>query len=46
MDTPETTRKLAAILSGEAKRYSRLLVRDEAGTLRTLTEYKEVMAHL
>jgi len=46
MATPETTRKLSAVLSGEVKRYSRLLVRDEAGTIRTLTTYKEVMAGL
>jgi len=46
MVTSEITRKLAAILSGEVKRYSRLLVRDEAGTRRTLTAYKDVMAGL
>jgi len=46
MATPEITRKHAAILSGGVKRYSRLLVSDEAGTLRTLTAYKEVMAHI
>jgi adenylate cyclase len=46
MTTPDITRKLAAVLSGEVKRYSRLLVRDEVGTLRTLTTYKDVMARL
>jgi adenylate cyclase len=46
MATPEITRKLATILSGEVKRYSRLLIRDEAGTNRTLTAYKEVIARL
>jgi adenylate cyclase len=46
MATPEITRKLSVVLSGEVKRYSRLLVRDETGTLHTLTAYKEVMARL
>jgi adenylate cyclase len=46
MATPEITRKLSAVLSGEVKRYSRLLARDEAGTARTLTAYKDVMAGL
>jgi adenylate cyclase len=46
MDTLEITRKLAAVLSGGVKRYSRLLVSDEAGTLRTLTAYKEMVSGL
>jgi adenylate cyclase len=46
MATPEITRKLATVLSGGVKRYSRLLISDEAGTLRTLTAYKEVIARL
>ena len=44
MATPEITRKLAAVISGEVKRYSRLLVRDEVRTIRTLQTYKEVIA--
>ena len=46
MATPEITHKLAAVLSGEVKRYSRLLVRDEARTIHTLQTYKDVMAGL
>ena len=46
MTTQEIKRKLATILSGDVKRYSRLLVRDEAGTLRTLNTYKEVITNL
>jgi adenylate cyclase len=46
VDTPEITHKLSSILSGEVKRYSRLLVRDEVRTIRTLRTYKEVMADL
>ena len=37
-------RKLAAILSADVKGYSRLMGVDEEATLRTLQEYKEVMA--
>jgi adenylate cyclase len=37
-------RKLTAILSADVKGYSRLMGADEEGTLRTLQEYKEVMA--
>ena len=37
-------RKLAAILSADVKGYSRLMGEDEEATLRTLQEYKEVMA--
>ena len=46
MATPEITHKLATVLSGEVKRYSRLLVRDEVRTIRTLQTYKEVLASL
>jgi len=43
--TPEKfKRKLAAILSADVKGYSRLMGEDEESTLRTLQEYKEVMA--
>jgi adenylate cyclase len=37
-------RKLAAILSADVKGYSRLMGDDEAATVRTLTEYREVIA--
>ena len=46
MTTQEVKRKLATILSGDVKGYSRLLTKDEAGTVRTLNDYKEVMANL
>jgi adenylate cyclase len=43
--TPEKfKRKLTAILSADVKGYSRLMGEDEEATLRTLQEYKEVMA--
>jgi len=43
--TPEKfKRKLTAILSADVKGYSRLMGADEEATLRTLQEYKEVMA--
>jgi adenylate cyclase len=45
--SPEgTKRKLAAILSADVKGYSRLMGADEAGTIRTLTAYREAMARL
>ncbi|MGD1152147.1 MAG: tetratricopeptide repeat protein [Syntrophales bacterium] len=46
MSTPEVKRKLATILSGDVKGYGRLLTKDEAGTIRTLNTYKEVMTSL
>jgi len=43
--TPEKfKRKLTAILSADVKGYSRLMGADEEATVRTLQEYKEVMA--
>jgi class 3 adenylate cyclase len=39
-------RKLAAILSADVSEYSRLMREDETGTIRTLTEYREVMTAL
>jgi adenylate cyclase len=43
--TPEKfKRKLTAILSADVKGYSRLMGTDEEATVRTLQEYKEVMA--
>jgi adenylate cyclase len=45
--SPEgTKRKLTAILSADVKGYSRLMGADEAGTIRTLTAYREAMAKL
>ena len=46
MITQEVKRKLAAILSADAKGYSRLMGEDEEGTIRTLNTYKEVMSNL
>ncbi len=46
MNSPEVKRKLATILSGDVKSYSRLLAKDEDGTVRTLNTYKGVMATL
>ena len=37
-------RKLSAILSADVKGYSRLMAEDEAGTVETLKEYRDVMA--
>jgi len=39
-------RKLAAILSADVKEYSRLMREDETATIRTLTEYRELMSSL
>ena len=39
----EGTRKLAAILSADVAGYSRLMGDDEAATVRTLTEYRDVL---
>jgi TolB-like protein/class 3 adenylate cyclase len=46
MATQEVKRKLTAILSADAKGYSRLMGEDEKGTVRTLNAYKEVMTGL
>src|SRR5512139_1561738 len=46
MTTQEVKRKLTAILSADVKGYSRLIAKDEVGTLQTLNTYKEVMANL
>ena len=43
MTTQEVKRKLAAILSADVKGYSRLMGKDEEGTIRTLNAYKEVI---
>ena len=39
-------RKLAAILSADVKQYSRLMREDEAATIETLTEYRQLMTSL
>ena len=39
-------RKLTAILSADVEGYSRLMGEDEEATVRTLTEYREVMGNL
>jgi class 3 adenylate cyclase len=39
-------RKLAAILSADVKEYSRLMREDEAATVQTVTEYRQVMTSL
>jgi adenylate cyclase len=44
MSPEKFKRKLTAILSADVKGYSRLMGTDEEATLRTLQEYKEVMA--
>jgi adenylate cyclase len=46
MTAQEVKRKLTAILSADVKGYSRLMSEDEAGTIRTLNTYKEIMANL
>jgi len=46
MTTQEVKRKLTAILSADVKGYSRLMSEDEAGTIRRLNAYKEMMANL
>jgi class 3 adenylate cyclase len=38
-----TKRKLTAILSADVKGYSRLMEEDEETTIRTITEYKEII---
>jgi adenylate cyclase len=44
--TEKVKRKLTAILSADVKGYSRLMGKDEVGTIQTLNTYKEVMAGL
>jgi adenylate cyclase len=39
-------RKLSAVLSADVKGYSRLMGADESGTIRTLKEYREIVAKL
>ncbi len=44
MERRPTERKLAAILSADVEGYSRLMSDDEAATVRTITEYRDVIA--
>lgn len=46
MDRDAIQRKLAAILSADVVGYSRLLTQDEVGTIRTLSDYREVICML
>jgi adenylate cyclase len=46
MNTKDFKRKLTAVFSADVAGYSRLMGEDEAGTVRTLEEYKEVMFSL
>jgi adenylate cyclase len=43
MDARSVERKLAAILSADVEGYSRLMGDDEAATVRTITEYRQVI---
>jgi TolB-like protein/class 3 adenylate cyclase len=43
---PPTERKLAAILSADVVGYSRLMAEDEAGTIQTLTDYRNLITNL
>src|SRR5262245_41189024 len=44
MDGRPMERKLAAILSADVEGYSRLMGDDEAGTVRTVTQYRDLIA--
>ena len=46
MTDQDFKRKLAAILSADAKGYSRLMGEDEEATVRTITAYRTAMAKL
>ncbi len=46
MDPGNPERKLAAILSADVVGYSRLMAEDEAGTVRTLTDYRDSVSML
>ena len=46
MATEDFKRKLAAVFSADAAGYSRLMADDEAGTVKTIASYREVMASL
>ena len=44
MTSDKFKRKLTAVLSADVKGYSRLMGQDEEATLRTLQEYKDILA--
>ena len=46
MNAESINRKLTAILSADAKGYSRLMGEDEVGTVQLLKEYRKIMAQL
>ena len=46
MGTSDARRKLSSILSADVKNYSGLMRDDEAATLKTLNEYRELMTTL
>jgi adenylate cyclase len=46
MNAESINRKLTAILSADAKGYSRLMGEDEIGTVQLLKEYRDIMAQL
>jgi class 3 adenylate cyclase len=46
IDTHSIERKLAAIFAADVEGYSRLMGRDEVGTLRTLTSYRVIIDRL
>ena len=46
MPPEDLERKLAAILSSDVAGYGRLMRDDEQATIRTLTDYRRVMANL
>jgi class 3 adenylate cyclase len=46
LEAHRVERKLAAIFAADVEGYSRLMGRDEVGTLRTLTAYRTIIDHL
>jgi len=46
LEAPSVERKLAAIFAADVEGYSRLMGRDEVGTLRTLTAYRVITDRL
>src|SRR5215472_10994210 len=46
LEAPSVERKLAAIFATDVEGYSRLMGRDEVGTLRTLTAYRVIIDRL
>src|SRR6516225_5082494 len=46
VEAQSVERKLAAIFAADVEGYSRLMGRDEVGTLRTLTEYRVIIDRL